>query len=228
MANKCLIICFILLLLISFTIHRIFNKILCHSIYLTTETWAKRWSQLEKCQPSANIWRTIYFSSSLPVSPLISLWFSIFLIITPIRPLHLHLSPSTVDVSPLPVLSDIDLKLSGMIDVDTFYIRTKQILITISLKSSLFPTILLYLPQNLIFWPIFFFSKSESRSDSPLASLLASNFATTALSPFRTLPMKILKRSILDLLDDLTVGRVLSRKVSRLEKVDFCTVFNQW
>ncbi len=64
-------------------------------------------------------------------------------------------------------LSDIDLKLSGMIDLDAFYNPTEPIFIINLLKSSLFPTIPLFLPQNLIFRPNYFHN-SESRSYSLL------------------------------------------------------------
>ncbi len=64
-------------------------------------------------------------------------------------------------------LSDIVLKLSGMIDLNALYNNIEPVFITILLKSSLFPTIPLYLPQNLIFQSNFF-SNCESRSDSPL------------------------------------------------------------
>ncbi len=64
-------------------------------------------------------------------------------------------------------LSDIDLKLSEMLDLDAFYNPTEPILIIILLKSSLFATIPLFLPQNLIFRQNFFHN-SESRSYSLL------------------------------------------------------------
>ncbi len=119
----------------------------------------------------------------------------------PLRPLSLTPQPQQCRPIYSASLSDINLKLSEMIDLNALYNFIKPFFITILLKSSLFPTIPLYLPQNLIFRQNLFF--------------LAPKGEVIALSNFASLPASIPTLTLL--LHLLTISHSSSQN---FEKVD--------